>query len=342
MATTRNIRAGAAAARSEPLSAAAAPFAGLAEAAARWLPEPVAEAWKAALADAGKALWPAPGGTNEAWDYWVDAWQRSVLYLDVMRRRGNQYHEHMAEKAPHVLSFTGELVADGRKLERPVNYGLVRIDRLEDVPLDPKKRPFVVVDPRAGHGPGIGGFKADSEIGVALRAGHPCYFVGFLPKPVPGQTIEDVMRAEAHFLKMVAELHPAAEGKPVVVGNCQAGWQVLMTAATRPELFGPIIVAGSPLSYWAGERGKNPMRYSGGLLGGSWLTALTGDLGKGVFDGAWLVQNFENLNPANTLWTKQYNVYSKIDTETRALPWLRALLGRIRPAQRRGDAVHRR
>jgi hypothetical protein len=76
-----------------------------------------------------------------------------------------------------------------------------------------------------------------------------------------------------------------------------------------------IIVAGSPLSYWAGVRGKNPMRYSGGLLGGSWLAALASDLGQGKFDGAWLVQNFENQNPANTLWTKQYNLYSKIDTE---------------------------
>jgi uncharacterized protein DUF3141 len=27
------------------------------------------------------------------------------------------------------------------------------------------------------------------------------------------------------------------------------------------------------------------------------------------------VQNFENLNPANTLWSKQYNLYAKIDTE---------------------------
>ena len=88
-----------------------------------------------------------------------------------------------------------------------------------------------------------------------------------------------------------------------------------MLAAIRPELFGPIIIAGSPLSYWAGVRGKNPMRYSGGLLGGSWLTALAGDLGHGKFDGAWLVQNFENQNPANTFWTKQYNLYSKIDTE---------------------------
>jgi len=57
------------------------------------------------------------------------------------------------------------------------------------------------------------------------------------------------------------------------------------------------------------------MRYSGGLLGGSWLTALTGDMGAGKFDGGWLVQNFENQNPANTLWSKQYNVYSKVDTE---------------------------
>src|SRR4029077_15391324 len=86
-------------------------------------------------------------------------------------------------------------------------------------------------------------------------------------------------------------------------------------AALRPELFGPLIIAGAPLSYWAGVRGKNPMRYSGGLLGGSWLTALTSDLGGGKFDGAWLVQNFENMNPSNTLWSKQYNVYSKVDTE---------------------------
>jgi hypothetical protein len=57
------------------------------------------------------------------------------------------------------------------------------------------------------------------------------------------------------------------------------------------------------------------MRYTGGLLGGSWLTALTGDLGNGKFDGAWLVSNFENLNPANTLWSKQYNLYSKVDSE---------------------------
>jgi hypothetical protein len=255
------------------------------------------------------------GLSNPAIDYLVDAAQRSALFFDVMRERGNQYKEHLAEKAPHVLEFEVELIVDGRTLERPVNYALVRIVPPKDVVVDLTRRPFVVVDPRAGHGPGIGGFKADSEIGVALKAGHPCYFVGFLPDPMPGQTIEDIARAEAIFLEKVIALHPNADGKPCVIGNCQAGWAVMMLAACRPELFGPVIIAGSPLSYWAGVHGKNPMRYTGGLLGGSWLTALTSDLGLGKFDGACLVQNFENLNPSNTLWSKQYNLYSNIDTE---------------------------
>jgi len=250
-----------------------------------------------------------------AMEYAIDAAQRSVLFWDVMRQRGNQYREHMAETAPHVLDYKVELVVDGRTLERPVNYGLVRVVPPTSVEINLKLRPFIVVDPRAGHGPGIGGFKADSEIGVAMKAGHPCYFVGFLPDPVPGQTIEDIARAEAIFIEKVTAAHPQASGRPCVIGNCQAGWAIMMLAALSPELFGPIIVAGSPLSYWAGVHGKNPMRYSGGLLGGSWLTALAGDLGHGKFDGAWLVQNFENQNPANTLWAKQYNLYSKIDKE---------------------------
>jgi len=255
------------------------------------------------------------GLVSSAMEYMVDSGQRTVLFLDVMRRRGDQYREHLAETAPNVLNYSVELIMDGRKLEHPVNYALVRIIPPQDVEIDLNRRPFIVIDPRAGHGPGIGGFKADSEIGVAMKAGHPCYFIGFLPEPMPGQTIESIARAEAQFIEKVTALHPGADGKPCVIGNCQAGWAVMILASLRPELFGPIIVAGAPLEYWAGVHGKYPMRYSGGLLGGSWLTALTSDLGGGKFDGAWLVQNFESQNPSNTLWTKQYNVFSKVDTE---------------------------
>ena len=260
------------------------------------------------------------GGMNpfvQAWgpvgEYVVDATQRTILFWDLLRQRSEQYYAQKAKAVPHVLNFDAELVLDARTFKRPANYLLVRIKPPAGVSIDAKKRPFVVVDPRAGHGPGIGGFKADSELGVALRAGHPCYFVGFTPEPMPGQTIEDIMHAEAVFLEKVIALHPQAEGKPCVIGNCQAGWAVLLVAAIRPELFGPIIVPGSPLSYWAGVEGENPMRYTGGLSGGSWITALTSDLGNGKFDGGHLVKNFENLNPANTLWSKNYDIWSNVD-----------------------------
>ena len=262
---------------------------------------------------AGQQAIPVLG--QQVVDYWIDGWQRTILFWDVLRQRSDQYYAQKAKEVPNVLSFDAELVLDGRTFEQPANYLLVRVKPPQGVVIDPKKRPFVVVDPRAGHGPGIGGFKADSELGMAMRAGHPSYFVGFTPEPMPGQTIEDIMRVEAVFLEKVIELHPQAEGKPCVIGNCQAGWAVMMVAATRPELFGPLIIPGSPLSYWAGVEGENPMRYTGGLAGGSWITALTSDLGGGKFAGAHLVENFENLNPANTLWTKNYDLWKRVDTE---------------------------
>jgi pimeloyl-ACP methyl ester carboxylesterase len=258
--------------------------------------------------------WQLPGA-NDLVEYWVDAWQRSVLLVDVLRQRGNNYVEHKAQKVPNVLSFDAELVLDGRTLPRPVNYGLVRIGPPANTRIDPRKRPFIVFDPRAGHGPGIGGMKHDSEIGMALKAGHPCYFVGFLPEPMPGQTVADVCEAEARFVAEVAARHPDTDGKPCLIGNCQAGWQIMMMAAVHPDLVGPLMLAGSPLSYWAGVHGKSPLRYLGGLLGGTWLTSLTGDLGNGIFDGANLVANFESMHPDNTYWKKIYNVYSKIDAE---------------------------
>ena len=53
-------------------------------------------------------------GANHLFDYWVDAWQRSILLLDVLRQRGNASAEHNAREAPNVLSFEAELVLDGR------------------------------------------------------------------------------------------------------------------------------------------------------------------------------------------------------------------------------------
>src|SRR5271155_1556720 len=87
-------------------------------------------------------------GANDAVEYWIDAWQRSILLMDVLRQRGNKSIEHNARTAPNVLNFDVELVLDGRKLSRPVNYGLVRIIPPKAIAVDENKRPFIVFDPR--------------------------------------------------------------------------------------------------------------------------------------------------------------------------------------------------
>jgi pimeloyl-ACP methyl ester carboxylesterase len=247
-------------------------------------------------------------------EYTIDAAQRSVLYWDTLRRRGNQWIDHEMAGKPPVLSYKYEVIADARSYERPANYALVRIVPPKGVEVDDSKRPFVIVDPRAGHGPGIGGFKEDSEVGVALRAGHPVYFVIFYPDPMPGQTLADITDAEAEFIRIVADRHPQSQ-KPAIVGNCQGGWAVMMLAAARPDIAGPLVINGAPMSYWSGNDGESPMRYAGGLLGGAWPSLFAADLGAGKFDGANLVLNFENLNPANTVWEKWYHLYANIDTE---------------------------
>lgn len=250
-----------------------------------------------------------------AWaDYLVDAGQRLVLTADVLRQRGNRFIDHVRAGAPPVLVFDYEIVLDGRHLPRPVNHALARILPPSGVAVDPTKRPFVIVDPRAGHGSGIGGFKDDSQVGLALRAGHPVYFVIFFVAPEPGQTLGDVTAAEALFIDAVARRHPGA-GKPTIIGNCQGGWAVMALAAANPEIAGPLVVNGAPLSYWAGADGKPSLRYLGGLVGGSWTALLLGDLGDGIFDGANLVANFELMNPSNTWWLKYYGLYARVDEE---------------------------
>ena len=249
-----------------------------------------------------------------AWpDYIVDTFQRSVLFLDLLRQRGNQQLDTAAHPLTTVLRFEHELLIDGKSLSRPINYSLSRIVPPSGFVPDPQKRPVVVVDPRAGQASGIGGFKSDSEIGDAVAAGHVVYFIGFSAVPEQGQQFLDVIEGQVKFFERVVELHPDAP-LPFAIGNCQAGYQTLMVAMLRPDLFGPCLIPGSPMSYWQGEHGKNPMRYSGGMLGGSWLNEMTSDFGKGKVDGTELVLNFDNLNPAYWLWGKQYEVYSNIDT----------------------------
>ena len=280
--------------------------------------ESVQAAYQAQIADlVAKPLSPWDIWTGWA-NYSTDFAQRSILFWDTLRQRGNNFAEHERAGKPPVLHFDYEIIVDARTFARPVNYALLRIIPPDGVTVDPKRRPYVIIDPRAGHGPGIGGFKDDSQVGVALRDGHPVYFVIFFPTPEPGQTLLDVCDAEAQFVREVRKLHPDSP-KPAILGNCQGGWAAMMLAASNAGDTGPVVINGAPMSYWGGAfregEGDNPMRYAGGMLGGTWLASLAADLGNGLFDGAYLVENMENLNPANTFWDKYYHVFANIDTE---------------------------
>jgi len=249
--------------------------------------------------------------------YQRDVWERAVFFWDTLRQRANNMLEHERAGLPPLLDFKSETLLDARRFERPVNYALLRItqigDECWDDCVDINKPPVIVVDPRAGHGPGIGGFKRDSEVGIALHEGHPVYLVIFFPEPCPGQTLADVLHALRSFVKEVANRH---RGKPpILYGNCQAGWALAILSADCEGLTGPVVLNGSPLSYWAGESGVNPMRIAGGLTGGVWATRFLADLGNGQFDGAWLAQNFEALKPAKAIWEKYANLFGQIDSE---------------------------
>ena len=260
---------------------------------------------------------PAKVAGGDAAAYARELARRAVLFLDILRERANNMLAHEQAGLPPLLDFDYETIVDARRFDRPANYALLRITGCRDGKAQlwakPGARPIVIIDPRAGHGPGIGGFKRDSEVGLALHEGHPTYFVMFYPEPCPGQTLADVLHALRRFVDEVASRHPGKA--PTVYGNCQAGWAAALLAATHEGLIGPTVMSGSPLSYWAGASDVNPMRLAGGLLGGAWLTHFVSDLGDGRFDGAWLAENFERLNPANTWWDKSYRVFRDVDGE---------------------------
>lgn len=280
-------------------------------------PAAAADRAKAERAAAGPQVIAQSGSPLDFFHYQRDILERTILFWDTLRQRANNMLAHERAGMPPLLDFKYETLLDARRFEHPANYALLRITEIGedcwDDCVDPEKPPVIVIDPRAGHGPGIGGFKHDSEVGMAMHEGHPIYFVIFFPEPAPGQTLADVHHALRRFVEEVAKRHP---GKPpVLYGNCQAGWAVTLLSADCEGLVGPVVLNGSPLSYWAGESGANPMRIAGGLLGGAWLTHLIADLGDGRFDGAWLAQNFENLKPEKAIWEKHANLFANIDSE---------------------------
>lgn len=279
--------------------------------AATSLQDNIASNIEALTAAAGALLTPAL--LNQWLEYVIDAGQRAVLFADAMRERGNLFAGDGEGGNATVLSWDHTLIIDGTTLARPVNVSLLRITAPAGISVRENARPYIIIDPRAGPGVGSGGFNHKSESGAALHEGHPTYSITATRPPMPGQTLADVTAAQAGFEHEVRRRHPHAP-RPVIIGNRQGGWATMLLAATNPDITGPLVAIGAPLSYWAGQKGQNPMRYLGGLLGGASTVHLLSDLGYDRFDGANLVFNAEGLSPATNGWERYYRLWDQIDT----------------------------
>ena len=76
-------------------------------------------------------------------DYLVDSAQRSIIFLDILRKRGNNYIQHIRSGQPPVLTFNYEMILNAKHFERPVNYALVRISERRRKDIDPDFRTLV-------------------------------------------------------------------------------------------------------------------------------------------------------------------------------------------------------
>ena len=90
-------------------------------------------------------------------EYFIDAFQRNVLFLDVLRKRGNEQEAITSQPMSTVLTFEHDIIMSGRSLPRPINYSLAKIIPPAGSTIKLGKAPVIIVDSRAGQGPGIGG-----------------------------------------------------------------------------------------------------------------------------------------------------------------------------------------
>jgi hypothetical protein len=149
-----------------------------------------------------------------------------------------------------------------------VNYALLRIVPPGGMAIDIHSQPYVIINPRGGHGFGTGGFNDDSQVGVALRAGHPVYLVMVFLRARGGPALAPCLQRRATVREASARTASGAS-KPAIVGNCVGSWVAMILAAASLGNTGPVVVVGGLMSYrggaWRDGADDNPMRYTGEL-----------------------------------------------------------------------------
>ena len=149
-----------------------------------------------------------------------------------------------------------------------------------------------------------------------MKAGHPAYFIGFLPDPMPGQTILDIAAAEAVFLETVIARHPGGRGQALRHRQLPGRLGGDDPRRAPPRALRPDHHRRHAALLLGGRARPVPdalLRRAAGRLVADRARAATSAPGSSTAR-RWC-RTSRNQNPANTLWTKQYNLWSKIDTE---------------------------
>ncbi len=61
----------------------------------------------------------APTFLDQWTSYWIDAAQRGVLFLDILRERANKMLAHEQTGLPPLLHFEYETILDARRFKHP-------------------------------------------------------------------------------------------------------------------------------------------------------------------------------------------------------------------------------
>ena len=80
-------------------------------------------------------------------------------------------------------------------------------------------------------------------------------------------------------------------------------------AATNRNITEHIVLNGASILSQFGKFGENPMRYIGGLWGGTYQFIVWSNLSGGKFSGAWLSTNFEQFKPLRNYVSKSFDLY---------------------------------
>ena len=237
---------------------------------------------------------PQPGDLA---GYGVDFGQRSVLFWDTLRQRGNNFVEHNARACRRCCTSTtksSSTAASWAAGQLRARADIAAGRRQRSIPSAARTSSSIRAPATVRHRR----LQGRSQVGVALHAGTRSISSSSSATRA-GPDAARVCEAEAGSSQAAARIR---QPKPCVIGNCQGGWAAMMLAAADPEMTGPIVINGAPMSYWGGRRGRQPdalrRRPARRQPGRRDLSRPRRRRVRRRLSG----QNFENLNPANTFW----------------------------------------